>query len=388
MPHLYFSTPDIPRTLESIVVEMWSNLPFDLLLNIFSYLPPDSLVLAKTACRNWHATAEHAATLAVRRRRHPPWFIALPTRSWGLSCYAHNPTGENWHILPLDHTISPIKPIATIGGLILLRITSTTSLQLAICNPFTKQFKALPLLHVARTNPAVGVVENSSNRNFSKMGFKIYVAGGMSEAASGGAVYQPTIEMYDSLCDKWDIIGPMPVEFAVRLTVWTPNESVHSNGILYWMTSARAYSVMGFEITTNKWRELSVPMADKLAFAALMPRNGKLTIIGGECGGDGCIWELGEDDLWSLVEKVPLELGVRLLGDKQNWGSVKCVGINGAVCLYRDLGSGIIVWREVFDEGKWEWGWIEGCCSIRGRQIQNFPIKGLLVQPNLAHSTF
>ncbi|KAK6124929.1 hypothetical protein DH2020_041340 [Rehmannia glutinosa] len=363
---------------------MWSNLPFDLLANIFTYLSPDSLARAKAACRNWRDTAEHASTLPVRHR-HPPWFIALPTRSWGLSCYVHNPIKDNWHFLPLDHTISPIKPIATIFGLILLKLTSTTSLQLAICNPFTKQFKTLPVLNLARTNPAVGVVENKSNQ-----GFKIYVAGGMSEATTGGAVYQPTIEIYDSISEKWEIIGKMPVEIAVRLTVWTPNESVYSNGTLYWMTSARAYSVMGLDISTNRWRELSVPLADKLEFAALVPRNGKLAVVGGACDGDGCIWELGEDDdVWSLVGKVPFELGIRLLGNRVNWGSVKCVGIKGAVCLYRDLGSGIIVWKEVFgDEDKWEWDWIEGCCSIRGGQIQNFPIKGLLMYPNLAHSAF
>ncbi|GFP95520.1 F-box only protein 6 [Phtheirospermum japonicum] len=362
---------------------MWSNLPFDLLAIIFTYLSPDSLARAKAACRNWRTTAESLTTSAARRR-HPPWFIALPTpRSWAFSCYAHNPIANNWHCLPLDHTIIPFKPIATIGGLILLKITNTTSLQLAICNPFTKQFKRLPDLNFSRTNPAVGIVENNSlsNRN---MGFKIYVAGGMSGATTGGgAIYQPTIEIYDSFSEIWEIIGKaMPFEIAVRLTVWTPNESVYSNGTLYWMTSARAYSVMGLDIFTNTWRELSVPLADKLEFAALVPRNGRLAVVGGR---DGCVWELGDDDEWSLIGKVPIELGIRFLG---NWGSVKCAGIEGAVCLYKDFGSGIVVWRDVFGEGKWEWDWIDGCCAIGGREIENFPIRGFLIYPNLLRSAF
>lgn len=86
----------------------------------------------------------------------------------------------------------------------------------------------------------------------------------MSEAASGGAAYQASVEMYESSSGEWEIIGAMPVEFAVRLTVWTPKESVYSRGVLYWMTSARAYSVIGFDISNNRWRELSVPMADRL----------------------------------------------------------------------------------------------------------------------------
>ncbi|KAL0354773.1 UNVERIFIED_CONTAM: hypothetical protein Sradi_3924200 [Sesamum radiatum] len=363
---------------------MWSSLPFDLLANIFSYLSPDSLARAKSACRSWHA----AASLAVSHH-HPPWFLALPTRGWGPSCYAHNPVGENWHVLPLDHSVSALRPIASICGLVLLRVTSKTWLELAISNPFTRQFRTLPKLNVARTNPAVGLIQHCPTQSCRDLGFKIYVAGGMSEAAGGGAVYQPTIEIYDSLRDTWHVVeGPMPVEFAVRLTVWTPNESVYSKGILYWMTSARAYSLMGFEIMTNKWRELSVPMADRLEFAALVSRNGDLTIIGGMCDGDVCVWELGEDDDWSVVGKVPCELGMKFLGSKVNWGGVKCVGSNGAVWLYREIGSGMIVWREVIGGKKWEWSWIDGCCSIRGREIKNFPIKGLLLHPNLAHAAF
>lgn len=98
--------------------------------------------------------------------------------------------------------------------------------------------------NVTRTNPAIGVVEHDLSHKISNFGFKIYVAGGISELASGGAVYQPTVEMYQSSDDTWKWVSIMPVEFAVRLTVWTPNESVVSNGILYWMTSARAYCVM------------------------------------------------------------------------------------------------------------------------------------------------
>lgn len=375
--------PPDPKFLD----EMWSNLPFDLLAKIFSYLSPDSFARAKAVCRSWHDAAKGASELSSCHR-HPPWFLALPTRSRGLSWIAHNPISNNWHVLSLDHISCPVRPIATIGGLVLLRVTSSTSLKLAICNPFTRQFKHLDMPNVTRTNPAIGVVEHDLSHKISNFGFKIYVAGGISELASSGAVYQPTLEMYQSSDDTWKWVGLMPVEFAVRLTVWTPNESVFSNGILYWMTSARAYCVMGFELETNKWRELSVPMADKLAFATLVARNRNLTLIGGTDVGNICIWEIGNDGVWSLVEKVPFELGVRLLGSERQCASVKCVGIDGAICLYRDIDVGFIVWREDFGEGKWEWNWIEGCSLIGGRKIQNSPIKGLLLQPNFAHSTF
>ncbi|XP_027122969.2 F-box protein At5g49610-like [Coffea arabica] len=370
---------------------MWSNLPFDLLANIFSFLSPDSLACAKSSCRHWHQCARYLAT-PESQRRHPPWFIALPNRSRGLFCCAYNPiddsnSSSSWYMLPLDFLPIPTRPVSATAGLVLLRSTSTTPFQLAICNPFTRQFRHLPTLNVTRINPAVGVIELDPGHQFGELNFRAYVAGGMSEAPGGGALYEPKVEMYDSRCDTWKVIGSMPVEFAVRLTVWTPSESVYSNGILYWMTSARAYSVMGFEIATNSWRELSVPVADRLEFAALVQRNGKLTLLGGKCGGDACIWELGEGDVWRMIEKVPFELGMRFLGGKGCWDSTKCVGNNGIVCLYKDLGSGMLVWREVVDEGRWEWFWIDGCCSIRGQQLQNFQIKGLLLHPNLAHSS-
>jgi hypothetical protein len=59
------------------------------------------------------------------------------------------------------------------------------------------------------------------------------------------------------------------LNFSVRLTVWTPNGNVCVKGTrtttaLYWITSARAYSVMGFDVGNNYWRQFGVPLADKL----------------------------------------------------------------------------------------------------------------------------
>ncbi|OMP00100.1 hypothetical protein COLO4_12908 [Corchorus olitorius] len=366
---------------------MWSNLPFDILAKIFSFLSPDSLACARSACRHWHTCAGTYPSSLTLPQHHQAWFLALPTRSRGQRCYVHNPVINNWHMLSLDFLPDPIRPVASIGTLILVRPTNCTILQLALCNPFTRQFRYLPMLNITRTNPAVGVVTLESGHHGPNPHFRVYVAGGMSEAPRGGATYEATLEMYDSVDDTWQITGFMPMEFAVRLTVWTPNESVYSNGVMYWMTSARAYSVMGYEINSNTWRELSVPMADRLEFAVLLWRNGRLTLAGGTSGGDGCIWELKEGDNWCLIDKVPSELGMKFLGGKRSWGSTKCVGSEGAICLYRELGSGMVMWREIEEKSeKREWFWLEGCHLIGGKQVQNLAIKGVFLQPNLAPS--
>ncbi|KAK9054672.1 hypothetical protein SSX86_025751 [Deinandra increscens subsp. villosa] len=358
---------------------MWSNLPSDLLANILSYLPPHSLARAMAACRRWH---DCGRSTAGDKSHHTPWFIALPTRS-SKFCFVHNPIESTWHLLNLDHVPSLTRPMSTIGrhGLILFKSTGGVPLRLSVCNPFTGQFHHLPPLRKPRTNPAVGVIEGSPSR--ARPGFQLYVAGGMSEAASGGAAsYEPTLEVFDSKSNKWTVIGSMPVEFAVRLTVWTPNESVYSNGVLYWMTSARAYSIMGFEIGSNKWKELSVPMGDTLEFAALVTWGGKLTVVGGVRGGNVVVWELGEGGKWVTVDRMSTELGNRSV-------STKCVGIEGCVCLYKESGSGMMVWRRDEDhKNKWVWNSIEGCNRVNGKRVENYPIRGLFLHPNLTISTF
>lgn len=372
------------------ITSMWSNLPFDLLANIFSFLSPDSLARAGSACKNWHACSKsHPLNPSTSEpESKQPWFLALPSRNQRSCCYTNNPITNSWHELSLEFLPVPVRPVSAIGSLLLLKVTHSGALQLAISNPFTRQFRYLPLLNTSRTNPAVGVVVLDQDVQFPC--FRVYVAGGMSEAAQGGgATYEPTTEMYDSQLDKWQIVGSMPVEFAVRLTVWTPSESVCIKNVLYWITSARVYSVIGYDIFTNMWKELSVPMAERLEFATLVGRNRVLGLVGGTSGGNACVWEMEEGGVWGLKEEVPSELGRRLLGgnSKRNWDSTKCVGNDGAICLYRDLGSGMVVWRKVGDEsGGKEWVWVDGCGCIKGKQVHSCSIRGILIHPTLASS--
>lgn len=80
----------------------------------------------------------------------------------------------------------------------------------------------------------------------------MFVAGGTSAAA-----YESALEVYESAEGRWRTAGAVPLELAVRLTVWTPNESVYDgDGGLYWVTSARAYSMVAFELKTGRWREV------------------------------------------------------------------------------------------------------------------------------------
>lgn len=377
-------------------VHMWSNLPFDVLSSIFSFLSPDSLARARSSCKNWHTCGTFIITqFKPHENLTLPWFLALPIRNYQKPfCYAQNPITNNWHEISLDFipTQTPLKPVAPIGSLILFKVTNSTTLELVLCNPFTRQFKYLPKLNVSRTNPTCGIVTiKETNDVWCFPRFRIYVAGGMSEAKHGGAAYETTVEMYDSCVNTWEIVGSVAVEFSVRLTVWTPNENVcvertitkTRTTTLYWITSARAYSVMGYDVGNNCWREFGVPYADKLEFATLVRWNGGLGLVGGTCGGSVSVWEMSEeDDRWCLVDEMPIELGLRLLCGKRNWEGVKCVSDDDAICLYKELGNGMVICRKVR-----EWVWVDGCGYVKGKKVLNCAIRGVFVNPSLACSS-
>ncbi|KAJ0971242.1 hypothetical protein J5N97_019201 [Dioscorea zingiberensis] len=354
---------------------MWNELPGDLLAQVFSYLSPASLARAMSACTHWQACARYPLPASAS---HPPWFLAVPARGSPHCCYALDPALQRWHCLPLRFIPHPIRLLAPVGaGLILCKLATTAcSLRLALCNPFSKQFHLLPSLTKPRSNPAVGLIPSEDSSSF-----RVFVAGG----TSGACCDEPTLEVYDSRDRDWRSAGAMPVEFAVRLTVWTPNESVHAGGTIYWMTSARAYSVVGFDVERGSWREVRAPMADRLEWAALVQTRdaGRIGLVGGACEGEACVWELTDGDEWALVGEVPAELGRRFWNRKGSWGATRCVGSDKALYLFRDLGSEVLVWRE----GKrgWEWVLVQGCCGDGEALIpkHNIPIRAVLLPPVL-----
>ncbi|GKA36150.1 F-box/kelch-repeat protein-like protein [Tanacetum coccineum] len=256
---------------------MWDNLPSDVLANVFSYLTPCSLARAMAACRHWHDCGRETRQTCRHRQ---PWFIALPTRSTSRQlCFFHDPIQRSWHLLNLKHVPSMTRPVSTIGGqgLILFKSTGGVPIRLSVCNPFTGQFGHLPHMQKSRTNLAVGV------RMFFTNHFKLYVAGGMSEAANGGAAsYEPKLEVFNSKSNKWTVMGSMPVEFAVRLT----QQASYPTVSCFSLTGFLVVCIMGYEMDRDKWKELGVPMGYTLEFATLVPCDGKVAVVGGTHDGN------------------------------------------------------------------------------------------------------
>ncbi|GJS19080.1 hypothetical protein Tco_0413552 [Tanacetum coccineum] len=106
-------------------------------------------------------------------------------------------------------------------------------------------------------------------------------------------------------------------------------------------------------------------MGDTLEFATLVPCDGKVAVVGGTHDGNVLVWELGDGDEWILIERMPLELAKSFAGS-----STKCAGIEGGVCLYKDIDSAMVVWRRVKNhKNKWEWCSIDGCNTFKGETV-------------------
>ncbi|GKA86075.1 F-box/kelch-repeat protein-like protein, partial [Tanacetum coccineum] len=108
----------------------------------------------------------------------------------------------------------------------------------------------------------------------------------------------------------------------------------------------------------DKWKELGVPMGDTLEFATLVPCDRKVAVVGGTHDGNVLVWELGDDDEWILIKRMPLELAKRF------------AGIEGGVYLYKDIASAMVVWRRVKNhKNKWEWCSADGCNTVSGKKL-------------------
>lgn len=128
-----------------------------------------------------------------------------------------------------------------------------------------------------------------------------------------------------------------------------------------------------------------MPEAHRLECAALVVRprwaTGRVALVGGVPGGPARVWELGTDDRWMLVEVVPEDLGRRFLGAHNSWSSTKCTcSEDGGIYLYRELGSGMLVWAEnPVRSNEWRWDWVEGL-----GEDNKFRFRGILLHPSLA----
>ncbi|GLJ43883.1 hypothetical protein SUGI_0914740 [Cryptomeria japonica] len=371
-----------------------TDLPKDLLGHILSRTSVDNVIRSSSVCRDWELYISSKSFMELWRQscrfQGPPWLFALSTYNCRDCCSAYNPVMNKWYSIPPLFLPQSLRiPVAAIGGFLLVKGSSTVSQHLAVCNPISKQWRNLPPLHKPRSSSLISVIErrfHSDGNNGNCSGFQIIVAGGRSQDANG---YEPSIEMYDSLADSWNVVGEVPCEYAVRLALWTPNDTVYCNGTIYCLTSARPYSIIAFNSVTGVWSEVMVPRGPHLLCSFLVQRRDKLTLVGGVGSPRDCkclkVWELDEDG-WLEIESMPGEFFNSFLGGKTDF-DYKFAGNGDFLYFFKDSQSQMLVCELSSQNHKTSWRWIPGCSSV-GSQFSKCSIRGMFIQPRLDVSDF
>lgn len=367
---------------------LWIHMPQDLLGQILSRTSIDNVIRSSSVCKEWESYIRSGAFIKLWKSawpyQGPPWLFAVSKYNCRDCCCAYNPIANRWYSIPLCFLPPSIRfPVAAIGQQLLIKGSSTGSHHLAVCNPIAKKWRLLPALHRPRLNPCICGIESKfgpTDKYGCDSSFQVIVAGGSSQ---NGNSYEPTIEIYDSCADSWHVIGEVPCEYAVRLAVWTPNDTVYCNGVIYFLTSARPYSIIAFDLVKGTWSEVMVPRPQQLMCSFLIKRRGRLTLVGGLGSPKKCkclnIWEL-QGDGWPEIETMPGEVFNRFFGEKADF-DYKCAGSGDCLYFFRDYHTEILV-CELFENQRANWRWIS-CFSFVGSKFPRFSFRGMLIQPGL-----
>lgn len=139
--------------------DLWSTLPRELLQCIFARLPLSQIIRLRCVSKEWMRTVTEADSGAEFRRSHaeanPKMFGLIyqtldhDDKTFGLAlCDVRS---NEWYKFAIDTPYTEhsfITMCASDGGLVCIisRVKSNTPLLIIVCNPLTRQWKALPSL--------------------------------------------------------------------------------------------------------------------------------------------------------------------------------------------------------------------------------------------------
>lgn len=245
----------------------------------------DNVIRSSSVCRDWELYITSKSFIKLWRKYYgsqgPPWLFALSTYNYRGCCSAYNPILNKWYSIPLLFLPKSLRiPVTAIGGFLLVKGSSIGGFQhFVVCNLISKQWRNLSPLHKPRSSSLISLIERGLNLDDNNGGgFQIIVAGGRSQDANG---YEPSIELYDSMVDSWNVVEEVPCEYVVRLALWTPNDTIYCNGTIYCITSTKPYSIITFDFVNGVWSEVMVPRAPYLLCPFLVQRRNRLTLFGG-----------------------------------------------------------------------------------------------------------
>ncbi|KAL3675423.1 hypothetical protein R1sor_025371 [Riccia sorocarpa] len=352
---------DILRTAgegnESLDIEIWKNLPENLIEAILPHLPLHALLRFRAVCQKWNSILHSMDFLSswnqsLFHQRESPWLIF---RGSARECVGFNPCMNRWINIPLNFLPSSrIRVVATVGGLLCVRRRDNS---LLVCNPFTKTYVTLTPKPRRWKYPIVGMV---SDRNLGKPdSYRVIVAGSHGFPSS-----DLTTEVYNSTTRKWRVIRSRPPRHHFQ------TNAVYCNGNLY---SAGFSVIMVYNVEKETWREMRGPPVTQhtnLIMPHICECRGRLLMVevvserftmktvsiweNEQAGGDGSEGE------WVKIDSMP----EHLLGEVIAMSNSRFFNYFS----HDDLLYFIIARREIlaYSLSKRTWRWLPTCPFIQG----------------------
>ncbi|XP_065858788.1 protein UNUSUAL FLORAL ORGANS-like [Euphorbia lathyris] len=387
-----------PYTIPWMDSRIWRKLPQKLLERVIAFLPPPAFFRARAVCKRWYSLlfSNHFLQLYIHISPRRPWFLFFKHKTLKSYIYSSNTNALNrtnfqgylfdpydfvWYQTSFPQIPSGFSPAASSGGLICWVSDDAGPKSLLLSNPLIGgSVSQLPLTLRPRLFPSIGLVVGLSSIDIS-------VAG--DDLISQYAVKNISTESFHidagGFYSLWGTTSSLP-----RLCSLESGEMIFAGGKFYCM-NYNPYSVLAYEITSNKWLKIQAPMRRFLRSPSLVESEGKLILVAAvkksklNVPKTLRLWSLQScGRSWAEIERMPQQLYVQF-SEVEDGKGFNCVGHGEFI---------IIIIREsdkclLFDICRKRWEWIPPCPYVHGSfsnggEGEERELHGFAYDPRLA----
>ncbi|CAN1135677.1 F-box/kelch-repeat protein At5g43190, partial [Linum perenne] len=341
---------------------IWKGLPEELLDQVLSLVPVQSLLNLRSTCKRIDSLflSPYFISNYYSSSSSQPFssFLLLSHPHFGHHRFAvYDSLRRRWRNSPLPASAflpgfspaprrsSSFTLLASAKGLLCFSRPSTAAASsFLICNVLTRSTRVVKFPNYPFANESITLVPTPS-------GYKIFtLCPGTSRS----------VFVYDSAIQRWH-----------KSDCNTPNinANYHREGVVYdgslYFYTGEPYSIVGYDLEARKWDVLNgqMPGGGRMVFMRLVS-NGekKMYLIGGIAKywilSEVKIWELDGERNWVEIGSLPEEMCRKFVGVcYHNYEHVYCMWHRGMICLC------CYTWPEIlyYDVAAGEWGWLPKC---------------------------
>ncbi|XP_058069853.1 F-box/kelch-repeat protein At5g43190-like [Magnolia sinica] len=327
---------------------IWSRLPGELLERILALLPLKTLLVLRSTCKHFNSLLISPSFLSQTKAHLFSSFLLLSHPQSHPRFPLYDVFLGRWRTLALTLSLPPtfVAPhlISTSNGLLCFSLPdSFLIVNLLTRSTRTVQFPNCPFVSAT----LIAAHPSASSSPMSPHGFNIFIL------CSNSAF------VYDSEADRWTRFNG----FNPILSESSHHEGVAHSGSLYF-TTQDPFSIVGFELATGRWDQLSAHLPPGLTFIRLASSSDRRLFLVGGVGQDGIsrnlkVWELGGGGMhWDEIATLP-ELMCRKFGSVcyHNYERVYCLWHDGMICICCYTWAEILVYKV----GRRTWHWLPKC---------------------------